>query len=945
MAAEEEPFVVSSLIRPRLEVDSRAKWVGIDFCRSFRHGLGVNISRHFHDWTTPSLSAAVEILTGGWTGTGPLDLRNCMIVVPTRHAGRRLRAELARTSASHNTAVLTHAVVTPEHIVPLPPGVAGESLALALLAQRLLEQHRNLPALLPVTDPPWNFTFALGIAAQIQEVRRQLNEADRSIADLVPLVPDDEQARWAEMAKLEKGLLQDVASLGLKDPLQARQEAARRPPDPPPCSRVLVLFVPDMPALTARMLQAMSGQCPVEIHILAPESEKDRFDDWGRPLPDQWEKRPLPLAESQIHVFEQAPDETETLASLLTKAQGANQALTVCTPDPGNARALERRLQMEDMGLYLPNGVTLAATAPGRLLAGWLAFLRQRDYESTAAFLRHPDAQAWLCVRLGLKGAADLLAQLDECQATHLPTTFDDLRRFARQDKELSVLAAVLDELQQHFADALPSFLADLYDCRKPPAAAIPPDPLFSEAAKSLAGLVQATDESAKILHLNREDSIDLLLAALGIETVFPTPNRGTTRETIGWLEVQWETAPAILLADMREGIVPETRIGDAFLPDAIRAKAGLAGNRELFARDLFLARTLLARSPGAGVHFLYSRRAANQDPQLPSRILLACPDPELSGRVELLFGRPGIRGETAAVPARPVLPLAPPACKPEQIPGSLHVTDFKSYLACPFRFYLAKVLGMESRDDSAREISILDFGTLAHETLSVLKQHPALADEEELKNLLLGELARGAAARFGPRPAFAAVVQLESLRMRLAAAARVHAAAVKEGWRIISAEEKFEAVLDGLLVKARMDRIDRHLETGRIRILDYKTTDSGDPPLKTHFHPQSEPRWADLQLPLYRYLYEQLHPRTGEMAVGYFSLPKATGKTGILEWDLRSKEGEDLYPDAIKTARAIIAGIRAGRFWPPTDKSIRFDDFVPLFSAGGAFIREPGKP
>ena len=58
----------------------------------------------------------------------------------------------------------------------------------------------------------------------------------------------------------------------------------------------------------------------------------------------------------------------------------------------------------------------------------------------------------------------------------------------------------------------------------------------------------------------------DLLQAALAREQVFPRPNPAAPRETIGWLEVQWETAPAVLLADMREGVVPETHLGDAFL-------------------------------------------------------------------------------------------------------------------------------------------------------------------------------------------------------------------------------------------------------------------------------------------------------------------------------------------------------------------------------------------
>ena len=894
----------------------------------------MTVARHFHGWTTPSLPAAVEILAHGWNGPGPLDLRGCRILVPTRHAGRRLRAELARTAAVRGTAVLSGSIVTPEHLVPLPPDAAPDALVLALLARRLLDRHADLPALFPHPASDWTLAYALGFAEQLLDVRRQLAEADRAAADLPAIVPDEEKDRWADIAQLEKGLRQDLAKLQLTDPLQARREAARHPPADLSCSRVISLFVPDLSPLAARTLESLSASCEVDIHILAPASEADRFDAWGRPLPDRWENEALPISEGQIHVFDQSPDETSTLAALLAEADRAQRALAVCTPDPDNARALARRLQIEGLPLFLPNGVPLSATAPGRLLAAWLTLLRQPSYAATAAFLRHPDAQDFLRVRLGLDHARDLLADLDACQTRHLPATFDDLLHFAAQ---FPLLLRALEELQACFETPLPEFLADLYDCRDPASAAAP-DPLFAEAATALATLVQATEEAARRLRIDRKDTLDLLQAALPREMVFPKPDPAAPRETIGWLEVQWETAPALLLADMREGVVPETRIGDAFLPDSLRIRAGLPGNRDAFARDLFLARALLASRPPGGVRFLYSRRAANQDPQLPSRVLLACPDDELSARVALLFERPALRAPHPAAPDRPVLRLAPPACPPDRIPASLSVTAFSSYLSCPFRFYLDRILRMQAADDSARELDPLGFGSLAHEALALLKIHPLLDDENAIGGILLGELDRLANKRFGAHPPLAVLVQLDSLRQRLRAAAAVHAASVRDGWRIVAAEEQFEAELDGMLLRARLDRIDRHVD-GRIRILDYKTTDAGKTPAETHYQPRKK-AWIDLQLPLYRFLYEQLHP-AAPVSVGYFNLPKAATETRIEMFDLCPKDG-DLYPSALAAARAVIADIRAGRFWPPAEQRADRDAFALLFAGGSDLIQEP---
>ncbi len=889
----------------------------------------------FYGWDSASLPAAVDILTQNWTGNGPLDLRNCWVVVPTRHAGRRLRSELAKRAATKDSAVLSGPIVTPEHLIPLPAGIADDSLILALLARRLL---RHPPvALFPhaTANAPWDFSIALGVAAQLQDVRRQLNNADRSAADVLPLVPDDEQARWQAIANLEDELGQELSQLGLQDPLQARRTAAHRPADLPPGARVIVLFVPDLPPLAARMLQSISAHHPVELHVLAPASERDRFDAWGRPLPDRWETEPLPLDERHIHVYEQAPDETEALATLLIEAEKKDRALAVCTPDPENARALARRLQAENLHLYLPNGVPLGATAPGRLLSAWLTFLRQRSCAATATFLRHPDAQDWLRHRLDLDDVRDLLSEFDQCQSTHLPAAFDDLVEFARG---FTVLPRALDELAQHVNTPLASFLADIYDCRSS-TPGIRPDPLFFEAANGLAALIQSVDESAHRLSLAAEDVLALLQAALPREQVFPRPDPAAPRETIGWLEVQWEDSATILLADMREGIVPETRVGDAFLPDSLRVRAGLPGNRDAFARDLFLTRALLAAHPSGGVRFLYSRRAANQDPQLPSRLLLACPDTELPARVALLFERPALRPARSAAAARPVLHVTPPICPPEKIPTRLRATDFSAYIACPFRFYLSRILNMQSEADNARELDPMGFGILAHDVLQYLEELSATDDIQAIQNQLLEQLDRQAQTQFGAHPPLAVVVQLDSLRQRLRAAANVHAQSVRDGWRIVSAEETLKGELNGMRLSARIDRIERHVDDGRIRILDYKTSDAGDAPLKTHYQPRNKV-WVDLQLPLYRYLYLQTNP-DAEVAVGYFTLPKAASDCRIAELDFQAKDG-DLYPSAIETAQTVIAAIRAGCFWPPAQARSDYDDFALLFAGQPPLITEP---
>jgi len=888
----------------------------------------VTITRHFQGWETASLPAATALLTHNWVQsgcTGPLDLRNSLLLVPTRHAGRRLRGELARVAADQGTAVLAGTIVTPEHLVPQSPNAASDDLLLALLAQQLRTRHADFTALLPnQQDASWNFPFALGIATQLQEVRRQLNEACLTASELIPKVPEEEQARWQDIARLEQGLIQDLEQHGLQDPLQARLEAEQQVPAVFPYDRILSLFIPDLSERTVRTLKTLSELCDVELHILAPEAEADRFDEWGRPRPDAWEGRPLPIPENQIVVYEQGEDETESLARWVAEAEDNHLALALCTPDPAPALALARRLQSQGRELYLPNGIPLSATAPGQLLMDWLTLLRQGNYVSGAAFLRNPDAQDWLAVVAVPCPVENLLSELDACQNQHLPSSFEELRRFSDSNSRNPTLSRALDAI--HTARALPpsEFLSTLYDCRPPETSE---DPLFADAAQALARLIQQTEASATSAGLSQEEMLDLLLTTLPMQQIFPKPNSADAREALGWLEIQWETAPTLILSELREGIIPETRVGDAFLPDSIRVAAGMAGNRESFARDLFLTHTLLASRPEGAVRFLTSRRAANQDPQLPSRILTACPDLELPDRVSLLFEKPARhRPDTAA--GHPNLMLTPPACTLDQIPQHLSVTGFKAYLACPFRFYLSKVLHMEAYEDSARELDALLFGSLAHEVLEILSPHPDLADENQIRELLLNELDRLFTKQFGKRPSLVLTVQLESLRQRLRAAARVQAETVREGWQIVSGEEEYIAKLEGMSIHGRIDRIEQHRD-GRIRILDYKTSDSGTDPLKAHYQTGNK-KWLELQLPLYRYMYALENPEAATPEVGYFNLPKAVTETGIRLMDFTGKDG-DLYEPAIDTARQVVKDIQAGLFWPPEQVKPDWDTFAAL--------------
>jgi ATP-dependent helicase/nuclease subunit B len=280
-------------------------------------------------------------------------------------------------------------------------------------------------------------------------------------------------------------------------------------------------------------------------------------------------------------------------------------------------------------------------------------------------------------------------------------------------------------------------------------------------------------------------------------------------------------------------------------------------------------------------------------------------------------------------------------------------VTAFRAYLECPFRFLLSHGMRMEPIESEKRELDARDFGTLVHAVLERLGVEGAwrdCTDGPELGHHFSAELDRIAIGRFGRTPSLPLVVQIESARQRLQHAAHLQAAARAEGWRIVETEWAFPegaVVFEGLAVRGKIDRIERHEATGAVRVLDYKTSDKpvtpGDAHRKRLGRGESlrhafagcevngvPGKWIDLQLPLYR--LAAAHFGT-EIVCGYFNLPKAVSETAIATWD---DLDDATHAAAIECARGVAAAVRSGVFWPPNEDIDSDDDeFARLFHEG----------
>jgi ATP-dependent helicase/nuclease subunit B len=930
---------------------------------------------HLLPWDRPLLPQAVQFLAQDWRGGGPLDLSSLLIVVSTRQSGRRLREGLAAWAAARGQAVFSPQVVLPENLVSRggPEAMAASRLE-SLLAWTTIFRGIDLNEfreVLPIDPPAQSFAWAARLAVKFAQLKAGLGEAGLRMAEVAPRAGEgfEEVLRWEQIAELERRYAERLAASGRTDVQDLALTAVAEPRLPAGIRRIVMLAVPDPLPLAVKMLAAYARAMPVDLVVYGPAGGETLFDDWGRPRTEAWATRDFELDgfEQHVHLCADPLAQAGRVVDAVRCYDSSEGLMAVGVADSDVAPFLEHGLRGAGFATFAPEGRPIRQEAFYILLETLANVAREQSFEAASALARCPDVLAFLAAGTGSAcSPARLLAGLDEFRSRHLPPT-------------LSAAQVHLPGLETEFPE-LPSAVGGLVEIERMltqgsfPGNAIRAlgrifgerwldfartgDARLVEMAETWRDLLRQTGAARPLAgDLETNDWWELVLPLFGDGRCFDDKAAGAV-ELQGWLELLWEDAPHLVVVGLNDGRVPEAIVGDPFLPEALREQLGLKTNAARFTRDAYVLQALAAcRARGGRLDLLLGRTSAAGDPLPPSRLLLRCPDAELPKRVAFLFrsvdaGRANLAWQRAWL-------LQP---REQAAPRRLSVTAFRDYLKCPFRFYLGRVLGMKRVDAAKTELDARDFGDLCHGALEAMARERALRDCTEagtLREFLLAELDRIVRLRFGNQLALPLIVQVESARQRLAKAAEVQARERAEGWVIERAEWRFPDVpartLGGLVVRGKIDRIDRHEGSGAWRVLDYKTSDRAVTPREAHCRMTGRLRgterasdiarfmingaehvWIDLQLPLYLWALEQEKaagwPATG-VACGYFHLPKAVGETGVAVWTDYSAAW---HAAAVRCAEAVAEAIAARRFWPPAEHADP-DDFATLFHHGVA--------
>ncbi len=919
--------------------------------------MGKLPKKHYLNWDSPLLSLSAEWLLS-LSSERSLDLSDTLLLLPTQQSGRRLREALACAMDKRGGGLFSPRMATPSILLSRDGAqdLADESACIwhwihILQAKNLKQFHALFPRIPTIID----FNWCRLIARSLHELRGKLVDAGLDCAAVASMDCCEEKSRWRELVKLESAYRESLQNVGLIDLHDAKRELAASPELSPSVKRIFLMGVPDLtPLLQTALENLIKKGSTVELIVFGPLGGNGLFDEWGRPIPAKWLNRKLSLNTEQLHPALDEKAQANGIAEVLKRyASKVYDTAAVGVADARVITHLEHRLSQLDIRNFNPAGEALKRSSLYAFIKSLLVVIQNPNFTNSDIFLRLPDSWTWLAGEDEFIEPTQLLAGLDELRERHIPssliaaTNLDFVKgreseNISRRIMARSALRLLRNQLQTfsrgHFSKKLLAFLKASFEGREFCEGNVKDIIwremyiLLKERLVKLDAAIPTSEKSNPVVELT------LLLDSIGRESMV-AERSSLTIDLQGWLELAWEDAPHLLVSGVNEGVLPESTFGDRFLPEGLRKQLGLRSNEERFSRDAWLLELLLSiRGKQGRVDFFLGRQRCNGDPLKPSRLLFRCDDTELPERVNHLFSRlaPLKQAPAWSVPWKL-------SCAVEGPLENLSVTSMADYLSCPYRFFLKHVMRMQTLDTDQRELDPRGFGNLIHDVLDAYgaeKKMTQVEESELIQQYFSKTLKDQVRHKFGDQISLPLIVQSEIALKRLSVVARIQADQIKEGWVIIGTEEPFDLSVNGIVIRGRIDRIEKNKNTGEVRVLDYKTSNTSNDPIKKHwalfneekhgdcvkdyarFNIESKSyRWIGLQLPLYALALKQKYP---SILLGFFNIPEVGSDVGI---KLLGDCDSQLLSAAQDCVEGLVSDVKAGRFWPPSPKP-EYEDY-----------------
>lgn len=891
--------------------------------------------RIFLDWDQPALPQVADWLLA------QSSLADHLLVLPGSRAGRRLMELLLVKGDGHLVdppQITTLGSLAEKLITDLPQITCPSALQLVLLKAMQQLDHDQQSLLTP--NPPqisqplaWQ-----SLVTPIDRLFQMLGSAGLLPNDVMQQSTDwpqfTQHQRWDVVTHIHENYVRMLDENNLHDlnieRIRALQDNRIHFAKP-----IILIGTIDMNLLTCKMLDAVCDQCTALIH--APQSLASHFGSYGQLHVEYWHQQPLDIP-TQTRIVANQP--TDQIAAMLTDLQTITQAceltadqLTIGVADEQLGTLVEQLTEASKLPTRWHQQRDILMSRPVTLLAAFTQYAQSALTMDLTVLLRHPDLQAYLYRKLPTMDHT----QLDTYMSEHLQNHLSE--KSPGMGSKQETLLQAHDHIQHliktylnkkgslaHWAQQIGLLLSEIYaDHQLVPHQ--PDDAILIEPLTHIARVLRewfASPETVQQIasDLDMQQAAELLRGEMA-NTPLPAPGHEPVAEILGWLELHLDDAPYLYVLNFNEGFVPGDVKIDPFLPDSICQSLGLTCDKSRLARDRYMLEAILRSKQH--LRLIAGQVNLRNEPMLPSRLILQCADDKLAQTVIDYFDAPP-RFDPPLLPSgnRSDFLLHQPVPPQEPI-NTLSVTKFRDYIQCPYRFYLKHIHKLDSTETYVPELSMLAIGNLTHKIFETFGKSDRIdqTDPVALEQYFSDLLDQFCTQNYGHQLLPAVLIQREQLRLRLGVFAKAQARMRAEGWRIIQeqVESKHEVPLriddQPFTLTGRIDRMDRHQDTGMLRIMDYKTSEASKSPDQKHRikQPDGTKAWIDLQLPLYRVLAAS-EIYNSKVALGYIQLGKNLEKIGFAPADWSNDE----LDEAFELAQAIIVKIRAGIFWPPSD-------------------------
>ncbi len=296
--------------------------------------------------------------------------------------------------------------------------------------------------------------------------------------------------------------------------------------------------------------------------------------------------------------------------------------------------------------------------------------------------------------------------------------------------------------------------------------------------------------------------------------------------EIIGMLESRNLSFDRIIILDVNEGVLPGPREVNPVIPIGVFETLGIPPPE--FTEAIYRYNFYRLVGSAGEVHLVYR----NSEDRSRSRYIeeIIWEEEKRQGRLDVI----PVRQEVVSVNLK--RQMSPPVV--EKTGASLRAlrnnvlspSALDTYVRCPLLFYFTRLLGLEERRTFSGDIEATDRGNIIHRILTdTFSPFLGLTVTRESEDVLRESLQRALEKNFKGIPASGDYYLFQRIAAyKLDSFLRRHLGAMNDPVAIECLEKDFRKPLEiegaTPVLYGRIDRVDRHVTSGRYTVFDYKT-------------------------------------------------------------------------------------------------------------------------